>query len=153
MFPEILNVVLDVYKSEETISKKNIDNLIDIEWNFDENKTVIKNGVPYDLIDKREIVKQWIKKCFMTSKNTYQTYIVNESTLPFGIPLKNYIGKNIKMNLIISEMKKEIKEMMLKFPYIAEVRDVVVIQIKDKLFIFYTVITTDNQQLIGDDLL
>ena len=43
--------------------------------------------------------------------------------------------------------------MMLKFPYIAEVRDVVVIQIKDKLFIFYTVITTDNQQLIGDDLL
>lgn len=153
MFPEILNVVLDVYKNEETTSKKNIDNLIDIEWNFDENKTVIKNGVPCDLVDKREIVKQWIKKCFMTSKNTYQTYIVNESALPFGIPLKNYIGKNIKMNLIISEMKKEIKEMMLKFPYIAEVRDVVVIQIKDKLFIFYTVITTDNQQLIGDDLL
>ena len=44
MFPEILNVILDVYKSEETTSKKNIDNLIDIEWNFDENKTVIKNG-------------------------------------------------------------------------------------------------------------
>lgn len=153
MFPEILNVVLDVYKNEEITSKKNIDNLIDIEWNFDKNKTVIKNGVPCDLIDKREIVKQWIKKCFMTSKNTYQTYIVNESPLPFGIPLKNYIGKNIKMNLIISEMKKEIKEMMLKFPYIAEVRDVVVIQIKDKIFIFYTVITTDNQQLIGDDLL
>lgn len=153
MFPEILNVILDVYKSEETTSKKNIDNLIDIEWNFDENKTVIKNGVPADLIDKKEIVKQWIKKCFMTSKNTYKTYIVNESVLPFGIPLKNYIGKNIKMNLIISEMRKEIKEMMLKFPYIKEVRDIVVIQIKDKLFIFYTVITTDNQQLIGDDLL
>lgn len=153
MLPEILNAVLDVYKNEEIVPTISVKNLMDIEWDFENNNTVIKNGIPTDLVDKKEIVKQWIKKCFMTSKNTYQTYIVNDSTLPFGIPLKNYIGKNIKMNLIIAEMKKEIKEMMLKFPYIKEVRDVAVIQIKDKLFIFYTVITTDNQQLIGGDLL
>lgn len=153
MLPNIANSLLQVYEAKGVLSEDDITKLLgkDIKWDFEVNKTVIDKGYPIDLIEKKEITKQWIQKVFETGKNRYMTYIVNESEPAFGFPLREYIGKlEIPSTLVLAEMEKEIIEMMLVFPYIAEVIDVFMIKNKDKLFIFYTVVTVDNELLVNE---
>ncbi|WP_319201334.1 DUF2634 domain-containing protein [uncultured Ilyobacter sp.] len=153
MLPKIANALLEVYQNEGIEEAKTLSEQIgkDIKWDFENNETVISGGYPVVLADKKEITKQWIKKVFETSKNKYMTYIINESSPAFGFPLKSYIG-NLKLpnNLILAEMEKEIIEMMLVFPYISEVLDVFILKIKEKLIIFYTVVTTDDELLSSE---
>ncbi len=153
MLPNIANSLLQVYEAKGAITDEDITKLLgkDIKWDFEVNKTVIDKGYPVDLIDKKEITKQWIQKVFETGKNRYMTYVINESEPSFGFPLREYIGKlEIPSALALAEMEKEIVEMMMVFPYIANVIDVFMLKDKDKLFIFYTVITADNELLVNE---
>jgi hypothetical protein len=153
MLPKIVNSLFEIYQNEGTDSlKTQVSNLgKDIAWDFENNKTFVNAGYPVDLIGQKEITKQWIKKVFETTKNKYMTYIINESTPSFGLPLRSYIG-NLKIpeSLIISEIEKEIVEMMIVFPYISEVIDVFLLKNKDKLMIFYTVLTVDKELIVSN---
>ncbi len=155
MLPEITNSLLEVYQNEGLealeIEVKNLGK--DIKWDFENNKTTIERGYPVDLTSKKEITKQWIKKVFETTKNKYMTYIINGSDPAFGLPLRSYIG-NLKIpnNLMLAEIEKEIVEMMMVFPYISEVIDIFLLKEKDKLFVFYTVITIDQEMIISNVL-
>lgn len=153
MLPTITNSLLEVYETKGVITEEDINNVFgkDIKWDFTENKTVIEKGYPVELEDKKEITTQWIQKVFETGKNRYMTYIVNKSSPAFGFPLREYIGKlEIPSALILAEMEKEIIDMMLVFPYIKEVIDVFMVKHKDRLFIFYTVVTVDNEILVNE---
>lgn len=153
MLPNIANSLLQVYEAKGVLSEEDITRVLgkDIKWDFTVNKTVIEKGYPVDLIDKKEITKQWIQKVFETGKNRYMTYVVNSSNPAFGFPLREYIGKlEIPSALALAEMEKEIIEMMMVFPYIADVIDVFMVKYKDKLFIFYTVVTVDNELLVNE---
>ncbi|MGB6129627.1 MAG: DUF2634 domain-containing protein [Psychrilyobacter sp.] len=153
MLPKIVNSLLEVYQNEGAQGlKKEVLNLgKDIAWDFEVNKTSISGGYPMDLIDPKEITKQWIKKVFETTKNKYMTYIINKSNPSFGLPLRSYIG-NLKIpnSLILAEIEKEIVEMMMVFPYISRVIDVFLLKNKDKLIVFYTVITIDQELIISN---
>ncbi len=153
MLPNIANSLLQVYEAKGVLSEDDITRVLgkDIKWDFAVNKTVIEKGYPIDLMDKKEITKQWIQKVFETGKNRYMTYVVNSSNPSFGFPLREYIGKlEIPSALALAEMEKEIIEMMMVFPYIADVIDVFMVKYKDKLFIFYTVVTVDNELLVNE---
>lgn len=91
---------------------------------------------------ERESIENWIRKVLSTCKGAYEVYVKDEGD-SFGTSIYEYIGtKNRGYKL--SEIKREIKEQLLKNKFIEDVYGFTIETEKRKTIIRFNVRTTEG---------
>lgn len=91
-------------------------------FDFETGQHVIVDG---NLLkcDYKESIKQFITTLLKTESGKYKVY-TDDETDNFGISIYKYIGDRIINNgFIISELKREIEEQLLKHDFIESIKD------------------------------
>ena len=143
---------METYKSTE-ISKTEDNNLrFDLKWNFKKNDFEYdEKGSPILLKTKKEIVKQWVLKCLIVTKNAWRIYYKDIKN--FGVGINKYRGRNPQIEeFIISEFKREIIEALREHKYIKNIENYFSIFESDKLeFEFDVVLNSAKNEKIKID--
>lgn len=122
MLPNAAITALDVYRNnEDTIfDAENI--YYDLKWDFKKRDFVYQNGSPVLLKTKKEIVKQWIVKCLIVTKNAWRVYY--KDVFPFGVGINKYKGINpLYQDYAQSEIRREIIEALQEHEYIKSIKN------------------------------
>ena len=108
MIPEILEIVEKTLSIKSVLTLQNDVTKSELKWNFDlKDFYYDKNKEPARLIKRNEIIIQWIRRCFQTSRDKYRTYYKDKK--PFGLKIKEYIGYNpYASDFTLLHIKKEI---------------------------------------------
>ena len=138
MLPKIIQ---DIQINKKNISdKKGKKELI---FNFEKNDFELDNFKKPILSDeKNEKIKQWIKKQFRTYRNRFKIYIGDKNL--FGMTYEKYIGQSPYLDLALSEIDREIREILSRHEDILEIREVKVEFENDDLNISFKVITSES---------
>lgn len=134
------------------INKKNTDNKKvkkELIFNFEKNDFELDNFKKPILSDeKNEKIKQWIKKQFRTYRNRFKIYIGDKNL--FGMTYEKYIGQSPYLDLALSEIDREIREILSKHEDILEIREVKVEFENDDLNISFKVITNESNFIFAE---
>ncbi len=117
MLPNSAITALDVYDNNENIAYDTSVIYCDLKWDFKKKDFVYNNGSPILLKTKKEIVKQWIIKCLVVTKNAWRVYY--KDVFPFGVGINKYKGINpLYQDYAQSEIKREIITALQEHEYI-----------------------------------
>lgn len=90
----------------------------EIQWDFNNNTPVFKNGFPVFATGK-EAVMVWAWKALQTPRFKHEVY-----TWDYGCDVESLIGQPFTDDLKQSEATRYIRECLLTNPYITDVTDV-----------------------------
>ncbi len=117
MLPNSAITALDVYSDSENVTYDKNTIYYDLKWDFKKKDFVYNNGSPVLLKTKKEIVKQWIIKCLIVTKNAWRVYY--KDVFPFGVGINKYKGINpLYQDYAQSEIKREIIAALQEHEYI-----------------------------------
>lgn len=117
MLPNSAITALDRYSGNKDIEYDNSDIYFDLKWDFKKGDFIYEKGTPVLLTTKKEIVKQWIVKCLLVTKNAWRVYY--KDVFPFGVGVNKYKGINpLYQEYAQSEIKREIIEALQEHEYI-----------------------------------
>ena len=138
MLPKIIQDIQ--INKKNTSDKKGKKELI---FNFEKNDFELDNfKIPTLSDEKNEKIKQWIKKQFRTYRNRFKIYIGDKNL--FGMTYEKYIGQSPYLDLALSEIDREIREILSRHEDILEIREVKVEFENDDLNISFKVITSES---------
>ncbi len=136
MFPSIF---IENTKTENNTQETGIDFLFD----YNTGQHITENGLLKECTNL-QTVQQYIQNVLRTKANLYKVYTEGENDI-FGITVYDYIGtRTLPDGYINSELKREVTELLLKHPFINEVKDWCGKRNKRGLEISFTAVLTDN---------
>ncbi len=91
------------------------------------------------MIDGKEAVSQSIRKAIQTARYRYLIY-----NGQYGCELESLLGQDISQQLLKSEITRVITEALLEDDRIQEVRNFQIVRDSDKLFVTFTVLTSEG---------
>lgn len=128
-------------KQEQTEEKLKIK---DVKFNFDEGKFYFEGLEPEKMLEKKEIIRQWIKKLFYTERDRWNCYI-KDVGYPFGLNLYKYVGQQLYPDTAIIELiKEDIYNSLLNHKDIKEIHCLQLLQIDDKMYCGFIVELEDD---------
>ncbi len=134
------------FTEPSSVLEEKEDNGIDFLFDYGTGQHIMHGSVLRECTEL-EKVRQYIQNVLRTQANLYSVYIDGETDI-FGLSVYNYIGqRNIHMGYVNSELKREVTELLLKYPLIADVTDWAAKREKQGLNITFTAILT-NEDLI-----
>ena len=93
---------------------------------------------------KKEIVKQWIIKCLIVTKNAWRVYY--KDVFPFGVGINKYRGINpLYQDYAQSEIKREILTALKEHEYIKSISNYYSDFKEDRLTFEFDVILKDEE--------
>lgn len=128
-------------KQEQTEEKLKIK---DVKFNFDEGKFYFEGLEPEKILEKKEIIRQWIKKLFYTERDRWNCYI-KDIGYPFGLNLYKYVGQQLYPDTAIIELiKEDIYNSLLNHKDIKEIHCLQLLQVDDKMYCGFIVELEDD---------
>ena len=144
MLPNSAITALDTYSSNKNIEYDNSDIYFDLKWDFKKGDFVYEKGTPVLLTTRKEIVKQWIIKCLIVTKNAWRVYY--KDVFPFGVGINKYRGINpIYQDYAQSEIKREILIALKEHEYIKSINNYYSDFKEDRLTFEFDVILKDDE--------
>ncbi|RRD38823.1 DUF2634 domain-containing protein [Leptotrichia sp. OH3620_COT-345] len=143
---------MKVYGENKNIEAEEEKPRFELKWDFKKNDFLYdEKGSPVLLKTKKEIVKQWIIKCLIVTKNAWRIYYKDKST--FGVGIQKYKGRNpLTEEFLISEIKREIIEALREHKYIKSIENYYSIFEQDKLnFEFDVVLNSAEKEILKID--
>jgi phage baseplate assembly protein W len=131
--PENETDILDEFLSEETESESQPTKTYYLDF---------ENGRIGSKIDGEAALKQFVIKAIMTSRSRYAIYSDD-----YGCELEDLIGEDVTLDLINSEIPRMIREALVYDDRISDVTDITVEKDGDKVYVSFTVVTTDGDEL------
>ena len=120
MLPNSAITALDIYSSTKNLEYDNSEVYFDLKWDFKKGDFVYEKGTPFLLTTKKEIVKQWVIKCLIVTKNAWRVYY--KDIFPFGVGINKYKGINpLYQDYAQSEIKREIISALKEHDYIKSI--------------------------------
>ena len=120
MLPNSAITALDIYSSTKNLEYDNSEVYFDLKWDFKKGDFVYEKGTPVLLTTKKEIVKQWVIKCLIFTKNAWRVYY--RDIFPFGVGINKYKGINpLYQDYAQSEIKREIISALKEHDYIKSI--------------------------------
>lgn len=120
MLPNSAITALDIYSSTKNLEYDNSEVYFDLKWDFKKGDFVYEKGTPVFLTTKKEIVKQWVIKCLIVTKNAWRVYY--KDIFPFGVGINKYKGINpLYQDYAQSEIKREIISALKEHDYIKSI--------------------------------
>lgn len=110
-------------------------------FDYNENKYILENGKLVECTVS-EAINQWIKLILQSYKNEYKIY----QDTDFFCNIKDLIGQKPNA-FVISELKREIKEAILKHRYIDSLNSIDIQVTKNKLICKFNVTLVDTNNL------
>lgn len=107
----------------------------EIDWDFERNIPIYKNGSPSIVTGKRAVLV-WAWKALHTQRYKYDIY-----TWDYGSEIESLIGQSFTNELKQSEAVRYVKECLMINPYITDVTDLSVAFSDDLITIRCKVIT------------
>jgi hypothetical protein len=141
MFPGVYleeNTAVDE-RSEKEIGKTYL-------FDFETGEFILQDG-KLVVASRLEAVELWIKKIIRTEKFKFKIYEKSEEERneEYGITFKSLIGKKLPQEMIKSEIKRELTEVLTKHPVIEKLSSFSVIQEGLKVTISFTVHLIDDE--------
>ncbi|GAA0735876.1 DUF2634 domain-containing protein [Clostridium oceanicum] len=119
LLPEESSIIEDI----KTIEEKKVATLgKSFLFDFNEGDFVLKDGNPVE-IDGIESIKIWIEKVLRTDKFKFKVYEKQNKELEYGVTIKDLLVGSYPKPFILSELKREVKETLLKHPQIENLED------------------------------
>ena len=116
MLPNSAITALDIYSSTKNLEYDNSE----VYFDFKKGDFVYEKGTPVLLTTKKEIVKQWVIKCLIVTKNAWRVYY--RDIFPFGVGINKYKGINpLYQDYAQSEIKREIISALKEHDYIKSI--------------------------------
>ena len=144
MLPNSAITALDTYSSNKNIEYDNSDIYFDLKWDFKKGDFVYEKSTPVLLTTKKEIVKQWIIKCLIVTKNAWRVYY--KDVFPFGVGINKYRGINpLYQDYAQSEIKREILTALKEHEYIKSINNYYSDFKEDRLTFEFDVILKDEE--------
>jgi phage baseplate assembly protein W len=131
--PENETDILDEFLSEETESESQPTKTYYLDF---------ENGRIGSKIDGEVALKQFVIKAIMTPRSRYAIYSDD-----YGCELKDLIGEDVTPDLLNSEIPRMIREALVYDDRISDVTDITVEKDGDKVYVSFTVVTTDGDEL------
>lgn len=129
-------------KKQEQIEEKL--KIKDVKFNFDEGKFYFEGLEPKKILEKKEIIRQWIKKLFYTERDRWNCYI-KDVGYPFGLNLYKYVGQQLYPDTAIIELiKEDIYNSLLNHKDIKEIHCLQLLQVDDKMYCGFIVELEDD---------
>ena len=110
MLPEIMDKKLKILDIEGLKKEARDPPVQELKWNFKTNDFEFDKFMhPIILRTKKEIIKQWILKCFLVYRDSYRVYYKDKKL--FGLKIQDYQGMNPAIaEYAMSEIKRNIIE-------------------------------------------
>ena len=144
MLPNSAITALDVYSSTKNLEYDNSEVYFDLKWDFKKGDFVYEKGTPVLLTTKKEIVKQWVIKCLIVTKNAWRVYY--KDIFPFGVGINKYKGINpLYQDYAQSEIKREIISALKEHDYIKSIINYYS-EFKDKLSFEFDVVLKGGEK-------
>lgn len=134
MLPEISSIEINTENTSKT-TKPGKSFLFD----FRSGDFVIKDGRLVK-IDDIEALKVWIEKCLRTEKFRFKIY----EDVEYGVTLEDLIGQTLPRQFVESELKREIREAIIKHPIVQDISNLAAEQDGSKLKINFKVNLVDG---------
>ena len=98
-------------------------------FDFDQGEFVLKDG-KLVIASELEAIKQWVTKIIRTEKFKFKIYEkeVEEKNKEYGITFRNLLGKKLPKEMIRSEIKRELTDVLTKHPKIKTLSEFKIIQ-------------------------
>lgn len=129
-------------KKQEQIEEKL--KIKDVKFDFDEGKFYFEGLEPEKILEKKEIIRQWIKKLFYTERDRWNCYI-KDVGYPFGLNLYKYVGQQLYPDTAIIELiKEDIYNSLLNHKDIKEIHCLQLLQVDDKMYCGFIVELEDD---------
>lgn len=136
-------------KQEQTEEKLKIK---DVKFNFDEGKFYFEGLEPEKILEKKEIIRQWIKKLFYTERDRWNCYI-KDVGYPFGLNLYKYVGQQLYPDTAIIELiKEDIYNSLLNHKDIKEIHCLQLLQVDDKMYCGF-IVELENDAFEAEEVL
>ena len=120
MLPNSAITALDISSSTKNLEYDNSEVYFDLKWDFKKGGFVYEKGTPVLLTTQQEIVKQWVIKCLIVTKNAWRVYY--RDIFPFGVGINKYKGINpLYQDYAQSEIKREIISALKEHDYIKSI--------------------------------
>ncbi|TCO69495.1 DUF2634 domain-containing protein [Marinisporobacter balticus] len=134
MFPDIANTEIDTQKSAETtnLGKSFL-------FDFDKGDFILQDGRLVNVEDI-EALKVWIEKVLRTEKFRFEIY----KNVDYGVALEDLIGQTLPRQFVESELKREIRESVIKHPMVSDISNLIAEQDGSKLKISFKVNLVDG---------
>ena len=115
-------------------------------FDFEKGEFVLKDG-KLIVASELEAIEMWIRKIILTEKFKFKIYEKSEDERDqeYGITFKSLIGKKLPREMIRSEIKRELTEVLTKHPKINSLSDFKVIQEGSRVIINFTVNLIDEK--------
>ena len=131
------------FTEPSSVLEEKEDNGIDFLFDYGTGQHIMHGSVLRECTEL-EKVRQYIQNVLRTQANLYSVYIDGETDI-FGLSVYNYIGqRNIHMGYVNSELKREVTELLLKHPLIADVTDWAAKREKQGLNITFTAVLANG---------
>lgn len=118
-------------KQEEEI--KNI-KVKEIQFDFEKGDFYFTGNEPKHLLTNKELVIQWVKKLFLTNRNSWNCYR-KDLKYDFGLDIKKYVGKQLFPDLFHIELiKDDIYKSLLNHRFIKNVHYLQLVQVDEKMY-------------------
>jgi len=114
----------------------------EIDWDFERNIPIYKNGSPSIVTGKRAVLV-WAWKALRTQRYKYDIY-----TWDYGCEIESLIGQSFTRELKQSEAARYVKECLMINPYITDVTDVSVAFSNDLISIQCKILTVYGEVVI-----
>ncbi|MCD7979818.1 MAG: DUF2634 domain-containing protein [Fusobacterium sp.] len=136
-------------KREQTEEKLKIK---DVKFDFNEGKFYFEGLEPEKILEKKEIIRQWIKKLFYTERDRWNCYI-KDVGYPFGLNLYKYVGQQLYPDTAIIELiKDDIYNSLLNHKDIKEVHCLQLLQVDDKMYCGF-IVELENDAFEAEEVL
>lgn len=98
-------------------------------FDFDQGEFVLKDG-KLVIASELEAIKMWIRKIILTEKFKFKIYEKpeEEKDQEYGITFRSLVGKRLPREMIRSEIKREMTDVLKKHPKINNLSDFEVLQ-------------------------
>ena len=151
-YNNIQNILTEIASIEESESLKE-PKWKELKFDFDKGQFVYAGTDQIKLLNKKEVVKQWIKKLFFTEKEKWDCYL-KDNSYPFGLSLHKYRGQQLyPNNFLIELIKDDIYKSLIAHENIEDILYLQVIQVDDILYCGFIVKLDDNTGFEVDEVI
>lgn len=125
----------------------------ELEFDFEKGRFIYAGADQIKLLNKKDVVKQWIKKLFFTEKEKWDCYL-KDNSYPFGLLIHKYIGQQLyPNNFLIELIKDDIYKSLMAHENITDILYLQLVQVDDVVYVGFIVELDDGTAFEIDEVI
>lgn len=125
----------------------------ELEFDFEKGRFIYAGADQIKLLNKKDVVKQWIKKLFFTEKEKWDCYL-KDNSYPFGLLIHKYIGQQLyPNNFLIELIKDDIYKSLIAHENVTDILYLQLVQVDDVVYVGFIVELDDGTAFEIDEVI